>query len=105
MKAKTSQTPQAARASQVPSASAALILPRRLSLVDQTVRSLRDGISSGHWQSHLPGERELCEYLQIGRNTLRAALQELERSGWLEVLHGQRRRIIPQPAGARARPG
>lgn len=69
------------------------LLPQRQSLVAQTVQSLLGGIHSGHWQEHLPGERELCARLQVGRNTLRAALDELQRKGWLEVVHGQRRRI------------
>jgi DNA-binding LacI/PurR family transcriptional regulator len=69
------------------------ILPQRLSLVAQTKQSLCEGIRAGHWRTHLPGERELCAHLQVGRNTLRAALQELERGGWLDVAQRQRRRI------------
>ena len=71
-------------------------LPRRLSLVAQTVQSLREGIRTGHWRAHLPGERELAAHFQVGRNTLRAALDELQRSGWLEVTQRQRRRIKPR---------
>lgn len=74
-------------------ATQSLLLPQRLSLMAQTVQSLREGIRAGHWRSHLPGERELCAHLQVGRNTLRAALNELQRKGWLEVVQGQRRRI------------
>ncbi|MDZ4403268.1 substrate-binding domain-containing protein [Prosthecobacter sp.] len=68
-------------------------LPQRLSLVAQTVESLYEGIRNGHWQKHLPGERELCESLQVSRRTLRPALEELQRKGWLEVSGRQRRRI------------
>jgi len=68
-------------------------LPKRLSLVAQTVDSLREGIQSGHWREFLPGERELCEALQVSRRTLRLALDELQRQGWLEVSSRQRRRI------------
>ncbi|MDZ4287920.1 MAG: substrate-binding domain-containing protein [Prosthecobacter sp.] len=68
-------------------------LPKRLSLVAQTVDSLREGIQKGHWRDHLPAERELCESLQVSRRTLRSALQELQRIGWLEVSGRQRRRI------------
>ncbi|HRH96840.1 MAG TPA: substrate-binding domain-containing protein [Prosthecobacter sp.] len=68
-------------------------LPQRLSLVAQTVQSLRDGIRAGHWQKHLPSERELCALLQVSRDTLRAALEEMQRKGWLEVTQRQRRRI------------
>lgn len=69
-------------------------LPKRLSLVTQTVQSLCDGISSGHWQRWLPGERALCEHLQVSRRTIGAALGELQRKGWIEVAHRQRRRIL-----------
>jgi len=69
-------------------------LPRRLSLIDQTTKCLREGIRDGHWGAHLPGERELCAELHVGRNTLRAALRELEREGCLEAMHGRRRRIV-----------
>ena len=68
-------------------------LPQRLSLVSQTAQSLRDGIRTGHWQEHLPGERELCAHLQVSRPTLRAALEELQRQGWIDVTRRQRRRI------------
>lgn len=68
-------------------------LPRRLSLVAQTVDSLCEGIRNGHWQKFLPGERQLCESLQVSRRTLRPALEELQRMGLLEVTGRQRRRI------------
>ncbi len=68
-------------------------LPQRLSLVTQTVRSLREGIQAGRWKDTLPGERELSERLNVSRNTLRMALKELQRSGWLEASQGRRRRI------------
>ena len=68
-------------------------LPQRLSLVTQTVRSLREGIQAGQWQKFLPGERELGAQLLVSRRTLRAALDELQRTGWLEVSARQRRRI------------
>lgn len=87
MKAKTPLTPA---------------LPKRLSLVAQTVQSLREGIRSGHWQKHLPGERELCERLEVSRRTLRAALEELQRNGWLDVSQRQRRSIRTKRATHRA---
>jgi DNA-binding LacI/PurR family transcriptional regulator len=61
--------------------------------VAETVDSLREGIQNGHWHDRLPGERELCESLQVSRRTLRSALAELGRDGWLEVEGRQGRRI------------
>lgn len=68
-------------------------LPQRISLASLTAQSLRESMQAGHWHGHLPGERELCARLQVSRHTLRAALQELERDGFLEVSDRQRRRI------------
>ncbi|MBI5686920.1 MAG: substrate-binding domain-containing protein [Verrucomicrobia bacterium] len=80
------------------------LLPQRLSLVAQTVQSLREAIRAGHWRTHLPGERELCAHLQVSRPTLRAALEDLQRHGWLDVSHRQRRRIRARPAASRRAP-
>lgn len=77
-------------------------LPRRPSLVAQTVESLCDGIRSGYWQEYLPGERELCAHLEVSRRTISAALLELQRKGWLEGAERQRRRIKRQRPGTRA---
>ena len=78
------------------------VLPRRLSLVAQTVQCLREGMSSGHWTERLPGERELSEQLQVSRRTLRAALAELQRQGWLDASRRRRRRIRKQRREPRA---
>lgn len=81
-----------------PQSSASLPLPQRVTLVAQTVTSLCDGIRSGRWRTHLPGERDLCASLQVSRPTMRAALKELELKGWLEVSQ-RRRRVIKMKAG------
>ena len=67
--------------------------PQRVSLAGLTAQSLRDSMQAGHWQGHLPGERELCARLQVSRSTLRSALDELQRDGLLEVTQRRRRRI------------
>lgn len=75
-------------------ASPPLLLPKRLSLVAQTVSALCKGIEDGHWHGHLPGERALCESLQVSRRTLKSALDELQRKGWLKTSERHRRSII-----------
>ena len=77
------------------------LLPQRLSLVTQTVQSLRECIRSGHWHSQLPGERELCDHLQVSRTTIRAALKEMQQQGLLQVAD-RRRRSIPAKRASRA---
>jgi DNA-binding LacI/PurR family transcriptional regulator len=68
-------------------------IPRRTSLVGQTVQVLRDELRSGRWPKLLPGEHELCGQLHVSRVTLRAALKQLEREGWLQTSQGRRRQI------------
>ena len=80
--------------------------PRRLSLAAQTADCLREGIRSGHWKGHLPGERSLCEQLQVSRRTLRLALKTLEKEGALRTSGRSRRGISAVRAKARSgRPG
>ncbi len=72
-------------------------LPRRISLVAETTRSLREGILKSQWQDFLPGERVLCSQFQISRPTLRASLKELEQEGRIATSRGKRRQIIKHP--------
>lgn len=78
-------------------------LPKHGSLIAETVKSLREGIQSGFWTDFLPGERELSEFLQVSRPTLRSALKELQRMGWLSVSPRRRRQITFQGARGNAR--
>lgn len=58
-------------------------VPQRVSLAAQTVEILRRRIGAGEWRDRLPPERSLCTSLRIARNTLRAALAQIEREGWI----------------------
>jgi len=69
-------------------------IPRRQSLVSQTAAILRDEIKRGAWKQWLPGERVLCETLQVSRNTLRAALAQLKRDSVIRSDHGTGNRIL-----------
>lgn len=72
-------------------------VPVRASLVAQTAAVLRAEISNGRWQQCLPGEYELCALLHVSRVTLRAALAQLQREGWLRARQGRRREIVAPP--------
>lgn len=85
----------------------ATVIPRRVSLVSQTVESLRAHLRTGHWTQRLPAERELCQQLQVSRPTVRAALQELQREGVIALTGRTRRgttaRHAPSRRGSRSR--
>ena len=68
-------------------------LPKRNSLVSQTAIVLREEIDRGGWSEWLPSERTLCESLQVSRNTLRAALEQLKREGIVDSKQGAGNRI------------
>lgn len=78
--------------------------PVRPNLVAQTVRILTEEIASGRFHTSLPGEFPLCESLQISRTTLRAALQILERQGYLRARQGRSRVILKPKRTGRAQP-
>ncbi len=69
-------------------------LPQRQSLVAQTAAFLAERIAAGEWRDWLPGERTLCDLLQVSRNTLRAALARLAREGRVRAEHGAGHRIL-----------
>jgi DNA-binding LacI/PurR family transcriptional regulator len=57
-------------------------------------------IASGEWQQTLPGERRLADTLQVGRDTVRSALQHLEREGMIAPpASGARRCILTTSKG------
>jgi len=59
----------------------------------QLVASLREALVRGEWRDRLPSERTLCKLFLVSRSTLRAALQQLEGDGILEIRHGSPTRI------------
>jgi LacI family transcriptional regulator len=79
-----------------------LTLPQRQSLVSQTVAILKQEIDRGTWRDWLPGERQLGESLQVSRNTLRAALEQLKREGLVDSRHGAGNRITTSQKPSKA---
>ena len=79
-------------------------LPQRSSLVAQTAAVLKDEINAGRWTRHLPGEHELCSLLHVGRVTLRSALTQLQKEGWLRTSQGKRREIVSRRRATVSKP-
>lgn len=81
-------------------------MPARGNLVAECVRVMRLRVGAGEWPNLLPGERRLAEALQVGRDTVRLALQQLEREGLLSPADaGSRRRILAAARGLAPSPG
>jgi LacI family transcriptional regulator len=80
------------------------VLPQRISLVSQTANILLQEIAAGTWHDWLPGERTLCEMLQVSRNTLRAALAQLKKDGGIKSSHGAGNQILAGHVRAKSRP-
>ena len=76
-------------------------LPQRHALPGQAAEIIQEMITNGELRDLIPGERTLAAKLQIGRDTLRAALEILEAN---EVIskreHGKRRKILQQGSGS-----
>lgn len=79
-------------------APAMLQIPQRQSLEKQTADILRAQIGEGAWREWLPGERSLCEMLQVSRHTLRGALQHLRDEGLITSEQGLGNRLSARPA-------
>lgn len=68
---------------------------RRLTIIDQTMDALREGIRTGRWVGRLPGVRPLSGQLGVSRETLRMAYRRLEADGTLEKsASGDARKIV-----------
>jgi LacI family transcriptional regulator len=72
-------------------------------LAEQAAEILRTALREGMWVERLPGERELSRQLNISRPTLRTALEQLRREGWLKTTPG-RQRVIARRAGGKTSP-
>lgn len=59
---------------------------------DRLMERIRTGAYPPNTQ--LPSERELMEEYGVGRPAVREALQELQRSGIVEIIHGERARVV-----------
>lgn len=70
------------------------LILKRPSLVTEAASELRNTLGSELWSDYLPGERVLSSQLQVSRQTLRAALEQLRREGLIQVEPGRRRRIL-----------
>lgn len=69
---------------------------QRRKLYQEVEQRLLDRIRSGEIGpgQQLPSERELMEHFGVGRPAVREALQSLERSGIVEIAHGERARVV-----------
>jgi len=79
-------------------------LPRQ-SLSQRAARWLSEAIAKGEWVDVLPGERALCQRLEVSRPVLREALQHLENTGAISCEPNRPRRILSAAHGSfRAKP-
>ncbi|MEZ5647041.1 MAG: transcriptional regulator NanR [Burkholderiaceae bacterium] len=69
---------------------------QRRKIYQEVVDRLLQRIRSGEWRpgDHLPSERDLMDTYGVGRPAVREALQDLARSGIVEITHGERARVV-----------
>jgi hypothetical protein len=77
---------------------------RVLTAAEQVGEHLRAELCRGAWGGRMPGGSRLATELGVGRDTVEAALQILERDGLLVPQGAGRRRRIELPEGRVARP-
>jgi DNA-binding LacI/PurR family transcriptional regulator len=77
-------------------------LPQRITLADQAASILRENIRLAVWHQELPPEPALARELKVGRNTVRAAVNQLIREGVVTAGGpGRRHGIADRPGKAR----
>lgn len=69
-------------------------MPSRSNLVLDCVRVMRMRLEAGEWSAGLPGERTLAQSLEVGRDTVRVALQRLEQDQVLSPAQAGRKRTV-----------
>ncbi|MDY7043176.1 GntR family transcriptional regulator [Virgibacillus sp. M23] len=62
-------------------------VPLYLQLMEELIKKIDNQVYQEH--EKLPSERELCDMYDLSRITVRQALQELEREGYIYKLHGK----------------
>jgi DNA-binding LacI/PurR family transcriptional regulator len=80
-------------------------MPKRiiLSAIGQVAEFLREDIQQGRWGDTIPGVRLLAKELDVNRDTVNAALQQLEREGLLIPQGPGRQRKIKRTASVEKR--
>ncbi|WP_288393626.1 transcriptional regulator NanR [uncultured Herbaspirillum sp.] len=69
---------------------------QRRKLYQEVLERLMARIHRGEFPpgSQLPSERDLMDQYAVGRPAVREALQAMERSGFVEIAHGERARVL-----------
>jgi len=70
----------------------------RIPLYYQLMDIIKEMIEEGHLSENdqLPSERELCETYNVSRSTVRQAIQELEKEGYIYREHGKGTFVSPE---------
>ena len=69
-------------------------VPLYLQLMEELIQKIDEGVYTE--QQKLPSERELCEIYNLSRITVRQALQDLEREGYIVKVHGVGTFVAPK---------
>lgn len=69
---------------------------QRRKIYQEVLDRLLSRIRAGEWApgDQLPSERDLMEAYGVGRPAVREALQAMARSGIVEIMHGERARVV-----------